>query len=193
MPRIMKSTAAPPMTLGSVAATEARAAAAEFESTPVGTRVQLRNLTARPALNGRVGTIRVYDSANDRYEVEIDGASGLTRIAVRPECLGKITEITISGLQQSPELNGQIAVICSFDPPTGRYQVQAKSSGRILSLRPNNARLKEGALVQLTGFKDSQRDGLWGRVLSADAGKNLYTVRTDGAGDLSVPWSNVRA
>ena len=104
-------------------------------------RVKIKGITSKPELNGKIGIIQKYYSANRRYEVR----RGHT-------ILGKIAEdklesyipssskfhidqrVLLSGLiPPSPaQLNGEVGIILDYDNNSKKYQVSVKQNSELI-------------------------------------------------------------
>ena len=99
--------------------------------------------------------------------------------------------VVIDGLVAKPEHNGTQGAALSFDPISGRYNVQLDSTGTILALKPQNlqpaAASDDGeAPWYYMGANDKGRQG----PLTAAALNALYDAG-DGVGDLTPVWSRL--
>ena len=99
--------------------------------------------------------------------------------------------VVIDGLVAKPEHNGTQGAALSFDPTSGRYNVQLDSTGTILALKPQNlqptAASDDGeAPWYYMGANDKGRQG----PLTAAALNALYDAG-DGVGDLTPVWSRL--
>ena len=99
--------------------------------------------------------------------------------------------VVIDGLVAKPEHNGTQGAALSFDPVSGRYNVQLDSTGTILALKPQNlqpaAASDDGeAPWYYMGANDKGRQG----PLTAAALNALYDAG-DGVGDLTPVWSRL--
>jgi len=66
------------------------------------------------------------------------------------------TQVTVNGLVNKPELNGQAGQIVDFDASTGRYVVQV-ASGATLKMKPQN--LIQRTKVRVQNLKSGQYNG----------------------------------
>ena len=99
--------------------------------------------------------------------------------------------VVIDGLVAKPEHNGTQGAALSFDPTSGRYNVQLDSTGTILALKPQNlqptAASDDGeAPWYYMGANDKGRQG----PFTAAALNALYDAG-DGVGDLTPVWSRL--
>ena len=99
--------------------------------------------------------------------------------------------VVIDGLVAKPEHNGTQGAALSFDPISGRYNVQLDSTGTILALKPQNlqpsAASDDGeAPWYYMGANDKGRQG----PFTAAALNALYDAG-DGVGDLTPVWSRL--
>ena len=99
--------------------------------------------------------------------------------------------VVIDGLVAKPEHNGTQGAALSFDPISGRYNVQLDSTGTILALKPQN--------LQPTGASDDG-EAPWYYMGANDKGRqgpftaaalNALYDAGDGVGDLTPVWSRL--
>jgi hypothetical protein len=92
--------------------------------------IEVFGLTAKPELNGKVGSITSYDDQTGRYMVLLQqppAALGLQR-GNCVLCLG--TRVVLEGLANE-RFNGQMAEIMSVDRTAGRYTVRCQGGDEI--------------------------------------------------------------
>ena len=72
------------------AAAESSPSSSPSSPIPIGTKVQLRGLQAKPELNGLRGVVTGFDASNGRCSVQLEDGRGPYKI--KPENLGVVTE-----------------------------------------------------------------------------------------------------
>jgi len=74
------------------AATSSENAGCNQQEFAAGTRVQLQNITSRPALNGKEAVIEAWDAASKRYLVRLEDGD---QLRVRPRCIHRRVDATL--------------------------------------------------------------------------------------------------
>lgn len=127
-----------------------------------GTNVQIQHVQQSPELNGQIGTVTGLDSNSNRFIVTVhkNGA----QVALRPQCLRKLTTVKLTGLLNSPSLNGRPAILKNGkNKKTGRLEVSI--AGKDFSVKPENVRYAPGAKVKIEGLKRTkQLNGEWAQI-----------------------------
>ena len=124
-----------------------------------------------------------------RHGIKMDQFSGADESRLRG-CLNGLrmglfdiipanTAVRIHGVQSKPELNGKAAVVKTFEPLKGRYQVQIDDDSSTISLRQAN-------LIQRLAVKVRQSDGTVDAKVD-DADGEHAVVDIVGGGRQSVP------
>jgi len=99
--------------------------------------VEIMNLTNRQELNGIVGTIQHYDIKKNKYVINTDDHR---TIMLKREniLLPAKTNVYLENLQNT-SWNGRCGSVVSYEPDTGRYQIDMGES-KILNVKIENIR-----------------------------------------------------
>jgi curved DNA-binding protein CbpA len=119
-----------------------------------------------------------------------------TRSGKRPRRHSKHSQtqqfVTISGLFQSPELNGKLGTLLRYNHDRQRYDVQIHN--RTVSLKPENVILSPKTLVQVHGLQTSpQYNDSWAEVLGFNQETGKYDVQIIDGQQLRLKPTNIRA
>mmetsp|Transcript_90031 Transcript_90031/g.159433 ORF Transcript_90031/g.159433 Transcript_90031/m.159433 type:complete len:357 (+) Transcript_90031:133-1203(+) len=159
---------------------------------PNGTTVVVRGLTKAQEHNGKTGKTTGWDAEKGRYEVELEAD---TTLSLRPGNLTQLCCVELTGIESSPELNGQFADILNYDEKAGRYMVKLKkkmAGGRdVVGLEPNKVILNRGTRVVVQGLSKEEFNGLMGQIIDFDRTAMRYTVQCQNGKQLKIKLENV--
>lgn len=86
------------------------------------------------------------------------------------------TPVTIFGLRNAPQHNGDNGRVVDYDPGRGRYVVQIEDDDATLSLRPENLQQIVPGVTLRNIEADESLNGKSGTLLKFDPAKDRYTV-----------------
>jgi hypothetical protein len=164
---------------------------AQFDITPPGARVQLRDLVNAPQHNTKMGTLQQYCDDTNRYTVQLDDG---TVLSVQKSNITQVLEVRLVGLKRCSELNGTTGIITHYSENSARYEVHIPSIGKLLSLLPENVVLPKTTCVMIQGLVQApQYNGQWARILDIDTENSLYLVELDEQkGQIRLKFGSVR-
>jgi len=147
-----------------------------YDAIPVGTVVSLKGLVSRPERNGDRGQILQYDPSSGRYVVQIEDIQ--ETIKVKPSNLLQHVPVTVHGLMNNAELNGEKGTVLTYDDQKERYTVYVTNKSKAISVRPSNLILDNGTVGQISGLVSKpELNGRWGTVSKFDKGSGRYDVQ----------------
>lgn len=159
---------------------------------PLGTTVVVRDLAKAQEHNGKTGKITSWDSGKSRYEVELEGD---TTLSLRPQNLTQQCRMKVSGIESSPELNGQSGSILNYNEQQGRYMVRLDtkmSNGRdVVGLQTGNVILNSGTRVIIQGLSKEEFNGLMAQIVDTDTAASRYTVKCQNGSSIKIKFENV--
>jgi hypothetical protein len=158
---------------------------------PSGSKVCIRGLTKVPDYNGKMGSVLCWDSATDRYKIELDG--GVVKSFRQSNVSQMCTGVAITGIQDRPGINGLCADIVEFDVSTGRYMLCISRDRSRVKLQPANILLPIGARVVISNIvKRPELNDQKGRITSHDNDHDdKYTIFTQGGETVKLKRENV--
>lgn len=112
----------------------------------MGAFARIQGLQSAHDLNGSLCKLLNFNDSSNRWEVRIFGSASSK--AVRPENLVVVPTddrpmmrgslVCVSGIQKSPELNGSVGKLLSFNPKTNRWDVDIEDEIGVKSVKLEN-------------------------------------------------------
>lgn len=159
---------------------------------PKGTRVIVRGLKSAAEHNGRQGKITGWTADKGRYEVECDDE---TTLSLRPGNVTQVADVEITGIESTPELNGQQASVIGYTDDTGRYTLRLKSkmsNGRdVVGLQSSSIILGRGTRVVVSGLSSEAFNGQMAQIVDVDRDAMRYTVQCQNGKQIKIKLENV--
>lgn len=102
--------------------------------------VRLHDIQSQQDLNGKSGTLVVWDESKQRYSVYITVLGRILSLRPSSVIFNKGTVAQITNLQSKPELNGQWGTIQDWIIATNKYDVQL-SPQQVIRVKVENMRV----------------------------------------------------
>jgi len=159
-----------------------------------GTNVTLRNLRKRMECNGARGTVVGYDADSGRYTVSMDSSSTFfsgtslqsqqsSMMRVKQANLLQHAAVTVTGIEQQPEMNGKVGTIVGWDELRDRYKVafveyKPHKTQSYVSLKPQNTILPVNTVVTIVKVKSKpELNGQSGTIIAHAGAKSSGSNR----------------
>jgi curved DNA-binding protein CbpA len=163
---------------------------ARYDAIHPGTVVSLKGLINKPDRNGDRGQVVQYDPNSGRYIVQIEDSDETMK--VKPSNLLQHVHVTLHGLVNRPEWNGQKGTIIAWDHRTERYNVYVMSTSKVTSLKPSNIVLENETVGQIVGVQAKpELNGKWGTIKQFNAQSGRYDVQISADQVLRLKLENI--